>query len=257
MTQTAVTPLVRMQEDLQRALQKPIERRNWAMVIDTRKCIGCFSCAVACVAENVLPPGVTYRTVLDIEVGRYPGVQRILKPMNCQQCENPPCVPAANEVAPGSMERRPDGVVVINYERARGREVFAAVRQACPYKLAVFFDDGRFHTDGTPARQAYELRPSPEYGRRSSRTDGRAPVNTIRKCHFCLHRLEAGMLPACVTTCVGVAMYFGDLNDSGSLIAQMLKEQRDKVMRVHESKGTKPRVYYLTETPVLCKAHHP
>lgn len=249
--------LVQMQRDLERALRKPIERRNWAMLINTDKCIGCFSCAVACVAENVLPPGVTYRAILDIEIGRYPAVERILKPMNCQQCENPPCVPAANAVAPGSMEKRPDGVVAINYERAQGKEVFEAVRKACPYKRAVFFDDGRFHSDGTPARQPYDTRPSPDYGKRWTRTDGKPPVNTMRKCHFCVHRLEAGLLPACVTTCIGGAMYFGDLNDAGSLISQMLKEQRAKVMWVNESAGTKPRVYYLTETPVLCKSQHP
>ncbi|MFN4219258.1 MAG: (4Fe-4S)-binding protein, partial [Candidatus Bipolaricaulia bacterium] len=80
--------LVRMHQDLQRALQKPANRRSWAMAVDTRKCIACYGCVVACIAENVLPPGVMYRTVLDIELGQYPNVKRILKPMNCQQCDN-------------------------------------------------------------------------------------------------------------------------------------------------------------------------
>ncbi len=258
MTATVETEnvLVRMHQDLQRALQKPVTRRSWAMAVDTRKCIACYGCVIACIAENVLPPGVTYRTVLDIELGKYPNVERILKPMNCQQCDNAPCVQAANNVAPGSMEKRPDGVVAVDYERAT-KEAFEAAQRACPYKRAVYFDDGRFYTDGTPARQAYEIRPSFEYGKAWRRTAGSPPVNTLRKCHFCLHRIENGELPACVTTCIGEAMYFGDLSDPTSLIAQLLKENRDKVMRVHESKGTQPRVYYLTDTPVLCKAQHP
>jgi len=56
--------LLRMQRDLQRALQKPVEQRRWAMVIDLRKYIGCSACTIACKAENRLPPGVVYRPVL-------------------------------------------------------------------------------------------------------------------------------------------------------------------------------------------------
>lgn len=33
------------------------------------------------------------------------------------------------------------------------------------------------------------------------------------KCTFCVHRLEAGLEPACVTTCVGDALHFGEMED--------------------------------------------
>ena len=49
--------LLRMQQDLQRALKKPRGARKWAMVLDLRKCVGCSACTIACKAENVLPPG--------------------------------------------------------------------------------------------------------------------------------------------------------------------------------------------------------
>ena len=49
--------LVRMMEDLRRALQKPMDQRKWAMVIDLRKCTGCKGCTIACIIENKLPPG--------------------------------------------------------------------------------------------------------------------------------------------------------------------------------------------------------
>src|SRR3990170_1020516 len=47
-------PLIRMQEDLKRALQKPVKDRRWVMVLDLRKCVGCHACTISCVAENKL-----------------------------------------------------------------------------------------------------------------------------------------------------------------------------------------------------------
>jgi len=62
MTPTAVTangfeePLERMRAELGRAMAKPQDQRRWVMVIDLRKCVGCSSCTISCVAENHLPP---------------------------------------------------------------------------------------------------------------------------------------------------------------------------------------------------------
>jgi molybdopterin-containing oxidoreductase family iron-sulfur binding subunit len=250
-----VDALMRMQDDLERALAKPMEQRRWAMVVDTRKCMRCFACQVACVAENVTAPDVFYRTVPEVQLGSYPNVQRIFMPANCMQCDKPPCVDAANAVVPGSMEKRPDGIVAINYEKFRGREVFEAARRACPYQRAIYYDEGRFFTDGTPRQEAYESRASFEYERGWVRADEDPPIGSGRKCHFCLHRLEAGMLPACVTTCIGGALFFGDLADPQSVVSRILREEADKVMRVWESFGTEPRVFYLSAMP-LCKQHH-
>jgi molybdopterin-containing oxidoreductase family iron-sulfur binding subunit len=68
-------------------------------------------------------------------------------------------------------------------------------------------------------------------------------VGNARKCQFCIHRLEAGMLPACVTTCVGGATFFGDKNDPESLVSELIGTER--VMRLKEEHGTNPKVYYL------------
>lgn len=163
--------VVRMQQDLQRALAKPVEQRRWRMLIDTRKCIGCHACTVACIAENNLPPGVTYRTVHIVEDGDYPNVTRWFMPTNCMQCANPPCVKAANAVIPGAMAQRPDGIVTIDYTKMKGRPVFEAAKKACPYAHALYFDEGGHFTDGTPAVQPYETRDSLEYGQRWKRAD--------------------------------------------------------------------------------------
>jgi molybdopterin-containing oxidoreductase family iron-sulfur binding subunit len=192
-------------------------------------------------AENGLPPGVAYRTVIKMETGTFPNVEGVYKPTNCQQCDNPPCLRAANAVTPGAMAKRPDGIVTVDYEKF-GREAFEAAQKVCPYK-ALSFDGGRYWTDRTPARQAYETRSRVEYGRTWTRVEGALPIGSGRKCHFCLQRIEAGQLPACVATCIGGAMYFGDANDTDGLVAEVLKHTRP--MRVYEGLGTKPRVYYV------------
>lgn len=49
--------LIRMQREVRESMAKPVEQRHWMMVIDTRKCVGCHACTIACIAENKLPPG--------------------------------------------------------------------------------------------------------------------------------------------------------------------------------------------------------
>ncbi len=229
-------PILRMQADIRRALEKPIEQRKWIMVIDLEKCIGCSACTVACKAENHLPPGVVYRPVLEEEIGEYPNVTRRFTPRPCMQCDDPPCVPVCPVAA---TYKRPDGIVEIDYNRCIGCRYCIP---ACPYSARTF-DFGEFYTDDTPERAPYEASASPEYGRRWVRKGQGSPIGNVRKCQFCIHRLEAGMLPACVTTCVGVATYFGDKNDPESLVSELIASTR--VYRLKEELGTEPKVYYL------------
>src|SRR3990172_9202490 len=91
--------------DLRRALKKPVEQRRWVMVINTKRCTGCYACVVACMAENGSPPGVAYRRVGEVESGEYPQVARTFMPTNCMHCENPPCMKAAPA---GAITKRPD-----------------------------------------------------------------------------------------------------------------------------------------------------
>lgn len=233
---SAVSLVIRMQADLRRAMEKPIDQRKWVMVIDLEKCIGCVACTIACKAENHLPPGVVYRPVIEEEIGEYPNVTRRFTPRPCMQCDDPPCVP----VCPVSATyKRPDGIVEIDYERCIGCRYCIP---ACPYSARTF-DFGEFYTDGTPEKAVYEVVPAPEYGRSWEREDEKSPIGNVRKCHFCIHRLEAGMLPACVTTCIGEATYFGDRNDPDSLVSELIADTR--VHRLKEDLGTEPKVYYL------------
>lgn len=230
--------LVRMQADVRRAMEKPVDQRRWGMVIDLRRCVGCHACTVSCVAENKLPPGVVYRPVLDQEIGLYPNVTRRFMPRPCLQCEEPPCVP----VCPvNATYARPDGIVAIDYEQCIGCRYCIT---ACPYSARTF-DVGFTYTADTPHQEEYELLPNYEYGTEHARVPGgeESPIGNARKCHFCLHRLEQGDLPMCVTTCIGIANYFGDLNDPDSLVSKMAAQANVVVLK--EELGTKPKVVYL------------
>lgn len=239
--------LERMRAEIERALAKPVAERRWVMVIDLQKCVGCHACTIACVAENHSPPGVVYRPVLEEEFGIYPNVARRFTPRPCMQCNEPPCVPVCPVNATYKSE---DGVVVIDYDQCIGCRYCVT---ACPYGARTF-DFGNFYTDGAPeaeglmvggatARQ-YESATNFEYDEARDREKDASPIGNVRKCHFCMHRVRNGMLPACVSTCIGTATFFGDANDPDSLVADLIGSPN--IMRLKEELGTEPRVYYLT-----------
>jgi Fe-S-cluster-containing dehydrogenase component len=240
--------LIRMQRDLQRSLGGDPKKIRWAMVIDLGKCVGCHACTVACVAENKLPPGVVYRPVLEEEIGRYPNVRRRFIPRPCMQCQNPPCVKVCPVTA---TYKNPQGVTVMDYTRCIGCRYCLV---ACPY-AARTSDFGEWYTGGTPDQpqnsilgrsacgNGYESRPAAEYKRQWPPRGKGSPVGNARKCHFCLHRLAVGMLPACVTTCIGRATFFGNVNDSESMMAELTADSRIFVLKPELS--TRPSVYYL------------
>lgn len=230
--------LLTMKKDLERAFNKSIEKRHWAMVIDLKKCVGCYACTAACISENKLPPGVYYRPVLEEEGEKYPDVKRTFTPRPCMQCDKPPCV----TVCPvNATWKREDGIVVIDYNKCIGCKYCV---WACPYSARAF-DSGKYYTEKTPSVQPYEKLSNFEYEEKWGRNEGEAPIARARKCHFCIHRLNAGMLPACTTTCIGRATYFGDKNDPESLVSKLIKSPR--TIRLLEERGTEPQVYYLLQ----------
>ena len=240
-------PLVRMQRDLKRAQKKKPSDIKWGMVIDIARCIGCHACTLGCVAENKLPPGVVYRVVLEEETGHYPYVRRRFIPRPCLHCQTPPCVKACPVTATYKDEQ---GVVRMNYERCIGCRYCLV---ACPYSARTA-DFAEWYTADTAelpgklygqkaAANGYEAHPAAEYGRKWPDRHDDSPEGNARKCHFCLNPLRVGMLPACVTSCVGRATFFGDRTDPQSLVFQMIGSPR--VFRLKEELGTQPSVYYL------------
>ena len=153
------------------------------MLIDLAKCIGCNACVVACRLENETPLTKFNTWIESWDVEDGNGyVRRSNVPKQCNHCDNPACVEACPTGASYIAE---DGTVQIDDEKCVGCDACVA---ACPY-------EARYHVDDE---------------------------NIVRKCTFCHHRTQFGMLPACVGACVAGARMFGDLNDPDSDISKAI-----------------------------------
>lgn len=188
--------------------------KRYAMVIDLRKCVGCQACTVGCAIENQPPLGQfrttvkQYQVTLNENTDTPAEVKAFMLPRLCNHCDDAPCIPVCPVQA---TYQREDGIVMVDNQRCVG---CAYCVQACPY-------DARFINEQTL---------------------------TADKCTFCAHRLEAGLLPACVETCVGGARVIGDLNDSASEINRLLKENASDINVLKPEAKTKPQVFYIGMT---------
>lgn len=217
---------------------------RYGMVIDTRRCVGCDACVVACKQENKTPPGVAYTIVLENGFGERPDDRPLFMTKPCFHCEQPPCVPVCPVGA--TFKRKQDGIVVVDYDRCIGCRYCIV---ACPYQ-ARYADFG----DNYPAleeKTAYAAVPSPEYRQFRKREKGKSPEGNARKCTFCLHLQDengkydkaSGRWPACAKSCTGKAIHFGDFNDPESEVSILLTQRQ--AIRLKEELGTEPNVYYL------------
>ncbi len=199
---------------------------RYGMAVDLKQCIGCNTCVSVCKMRNGTPPGIFWNKVLEEEVGVFPLARRIFWPIRCMHCEEPACV----EVCPtGATYQREDGLVLIDGSKCVGCK---ACMMACPY-------DARYLWDGkagyfTPGLTPYEERAYAQH-----------VPGAVQKCDFCASRLDEGLQPSCVETCLTEALIFGDLDDPDSDVSRALSDGRVP-FRLKEELGTRPSVYYLT-----------
>ena len=200
-------------------------------VIESKACIACHSCAVACKVENNLPDEVWWNRILtdggpnmDSPAGTYPNLKIATIPMACQHCENPACV----KVCPvgATYKDAETGVVRQDYDKCIGCRMCVA---ACPYTGVRSFN--------------WE---EPKYNLDFAVGDADAAPHqkhVVEKCTMCWHRLAKGEQPMCVETCLARARFWGDLDDPDSEVAKLVHERETK--QLLPEKGTKPSVYYL------------
>nr|MCU0934717.1 4Fe-4S dicluster domain-containing protein [Gammaproteobacteria bacterium] len=65
---------------------------RYAMVIDTRLCIGCGDCVVACKTENRVPDGLNRDWIVEATQGRYPQLTTEFRSERCNHCSHATCV---------------------------------------------------------------------------------------------------------------------------------------------------------------------
>jgi molybdopterin-containing oxidoreductase family iron-sulfur binding subunit len=219
---------------------RPTPGVQFAYALNLSVCIGCRQCAEACHRENNHDRRThnSYIRVLEMENGSndmergrtdydhaVPAPGKFYLPVQCQQCENPPCT----KVCPVEATwQEPDGIVVVDYNWCIGCRYCEA---ACPYHAR------RFNWQ-TPLVPAAEI--NPDQGYLSNRI---RPQGVVEKCTFCLHRTREGRLPACLEACPTGARVFGNVLDPDSEIRWVLENKRVFVLK--EELGTQPRFFYF------------
>ncbi|WP_321308622.1 4Fe-4S dicluster domain-containing protein [Marinifilum fragile] len=109
---------------------------RYAMVIDTKKCVGCSDCVVACQNENRVPIGYCRDWVIENAKGTFPNVSIELRSERCNHCENSPCVRCCPT---GASHYEEGGVVKVTRHECIG---CGACVQSCPYDARYSHPDG-------------------------------------------------------------------------------------------------------------------
>ena len=219
---------------------RPIPGTKFVYAINLSVCNGNGKCVEACHKENNHDRSTNQSYIRVLEMpkgtmdmgqgsttysGTVPADGKFYLPVQCQQCDEPPCVNVCPVQATWKEE---DGIVVVDYNWCIGCRYCEA---ACPYHAR------RFNWKA-PEIPADEI--NPDQGYLSNRV---RPQGVVEKCTYCLHRTRRGRLPACLEACPTGARVFGNILDPNSEIRWLLENKRVYVLK--EELGTKPAFFYF------------
>ena len=177
------------------------------IVVDLDRCIGCWSCEVACKMENNVALGERWNKVVQVEpFGTFPDVSTYWLPVMCQQCKHPTCV----QVCPTGASYRDEvtGIVLVNKEKCIGCKY---CMMACPYGVRSFNKE----------------------------------QHVVEKCTLCNHLTSAGEKPACVKNCCGTARFYGDLDDPESDASKAIAAAGTEKVHWLPDPGNEPCTAYI------------
>ena len=187
---------------------------RYGMVIDVSRCVGCYSCFLACRDEHANnehlpvaiaqpPTGHKWIDVREVERGSFPKIRVSHIPVPCLHCDEAPCIAAGG----GAVSRREDGIVLVDVAKSVGKRDIVA---ACPEGV-IFWNEAR---------------------------------NTPQKCTFCAHLLDDGWKePRCVEDVPDPSARLRRPGRSASEIAKLAAA--DPVEDLHPEYGLKRAVRYI------------
>jgi len=225
----------------------PIEGVRYGYGLDLSRCVGCRRCVYACVKENnqSRTPQIHWIRVMQLDKEKgidlshaehyynpatVPEKGHFYMPVQCQQCEKPPCT----KVCPVQATwKENDGIVVVDYNWCIGCRYCMA---ACPY-------GARHFNWAKPSVPAIEINPTTHYLGNRPR-----PKGVVEKCTFCIQRTreQPGRYPACAEICPVGARKFGNLLDPESEIRYLIENKRVFIFK--EDLNTQPKFYYFYAT---------
>ncbi len=224
-----------------------IEGVKYGYGLDLSRCIGCRRCVYGCVAENnqSRDPQIHWIRVLQMDQEKgvdlshaehyynpktVPEEGHFYMPVQCQQCENPPCTKVCPVQATWPEK---DGIVVVDYNWCIGCRYCMA---ACPYGARHF----NWSKSNVPAE---DLNPDTHYLGNRPR-----PTGVVEKCTFCIQRTreQPGRYPACEEVCPVGARKFGDLNDPNGEMRYLIENKRVFIFK--EDLNTQPKFFYFYAT---------
>ncbi len=186
------------------------------LLIDTTKCIGCGACAAGCREQNGLPetdaPDLNDRQFTVVKKATVGGTEVNYRRL-CMHCQEPACV----SVCPvGALQKTATGAVTYEADKCLGCRY---CMQACPH--------------GIPRYEWSSLNPR------------------VRKCNFCVTRLEQGKPNACAEACPTGATIAGErddlLKDARARLAQNPTSYVQHIYGENEAGGAS--VMFLSAVP--------
>jgi molybdopterin-containing oxidoreductase family iron-sulfur binding subunit len=195
------------------------ELAKYGMVLNIDRCVGCYTCVVACKMAYGTRPGVNYNGVKRVEWGEYPDAKQRYALTMCMHCDDAPCV----KVCPvKATTKTAEGAVVVDYETCIG---CGECVKNCPYGQRYLVEDNA-PTSFEGAVLPYEE----ESVQRSM---------VVEKCMFCTGRLANGQQPMCTVHCPAQCRIFGDVDDPESDISKYIANNNAAKLE-----GTS--IYYVT-----------
>lgn len=114
-----------------------MDKEQITLYIDTKRCMNCRACEIACKLEHNLPVGPRYTMVTETDLYVDGVPKSMFLPVPCLHCGDAPCQKACPT---GAIQKRGDGIVLVKKSQCIGCH---ECLWSCPFGVPQFGNDGR------------------------------------------------------------------------------------------------------------------